>query len=308
MKRPWVLVLLLVVLAGVFFAGVSWWISSANVFAHEETVTDPASCPGDVQFAVIGDYGYTGEPEAAVAALVTSWNPEFIVTVGDNNYMDGEAETIDGNIGQYYSDYIFPYLGEYQSTATENRFWPALGNHDLRTDQGQPYFDYFTLPGNERYYDFIEGPIHFFIMNSDPSEPNGRSMDSVQAQWLKTGLAESEQPWNLVIMHHTPYTSSLKRNPDKELQWPFKAWGATAVLSGHDHLYERFEVAGFPYFINGAGGKDLYRFGPAEPGSIVRYNQDYGAMQIHAAADCINFSFYNTEQTLIDSVSLLAAP
>lgn len=284
---------------------VIFWVRySAKVYIHEGTLAEPDSCPGDIEFAVIGDFGSAGQPEADVATLVKSWNPDFIVTVGDNNYPDGEAETIDPNIGQYYSDYIFPYVGEYESTATENRFWPALGNHDLRTDDGQPYYDYFTLPGNERTYDFVEGPVHFFILNSDPKEPNGRSTDSAQAQWLKDSLAQSDQPWPLVLMHHTPYTSSAIRNPDKEIQWPYAEWGATAVLSGHDHLYERFESDGIPYFVNGAGGKDLYNFGRPEPESVVRYNRDHGAMRVQASDICINFTFYSREGKLVDSLTL----
>ena len=304
--RSWVktAVFITIIVVSIIVVGVLWVRFSDKVYVHEGVVADPNSCAGEMAFAVIGDYGSAGQPEADVAALVKSWQPEFIVTVGDNNYPDGEWATIDANIGHYYSDYIYPYVGEYGSTATENRFWPALGNHDLRTDSGQPYFDYFTLPGNERTYDFVAGPVHFFVLNSDPSEPNGRSVDSVQAQWLQAGLAASEQAWNLVVMHHTPYTSSLKRNSDKEIQWPFADWGATAVLSGHDHLYERFEVDGIPYFVNGAGGKALYNFGRPETDSIVRYNQDYGAMPVTASGTCINFSFYNINGDLIDSVTL----
>lgn len=297
-------VFMAVFVVAIVLVGVLWVRFSDKVYVHEGVVADPASCAGDLTFAVIGDYGSAGQPEADVAALVESWQPEFIVTVGDNNYPDGEWATIDVNIGQYYSDYIFPYVGEYGSTATENRFWPALGNHDLRTDYGQPYFDYFTLPGNERTYDFVTGSVHFFVLNSDPKEPNGRSADSAQAQWLQAGLAASEQVWNVVVLHHTPYTSSLKRNSDKEIQWPFADWGATAVLSGHDHLYERFEVDGIPYFVNGAGGKTLYNFGRPETDSIVRYNQNYGAMPVTASDTCINFSFYNINGDLIDSVTL----
>jgi tartrate-resistant acid phosphatase type 5 len=281
-----------------------WLVRGAHVYAHDNVITDPAACPGDIRFAVIGDYGYPGQAAADVAALVKSWNADFIVTLGDNNYPAGAAATIDYNIGQYYSDFIFPYVGQYGTGAAENRFFSALGNHDLDTDLGQPYFDYFSLPGNERYYDFVEGPIHFFMLNSDPREPDGRSADSVQAQWLKKKLAASNAPWKLVILHHTPYTSSLKRRPDAELQWPFTAWGATAVLSGHDHLYERLAADGIPYIVNGAGGKTLNLFGRAEPESIVRYNQDHGAMQVHAAPDCLNFTFYNRKNKLIDSITL----
>src|SRR5574341_300066 len=42
-----------------------------------------------VVFAVIGDYGTGDQVEGAVADLVKSWQPEFIITTGDNNYPSG---------------------------------------------------------------------------------------------------------------------------------------------------------------------------------------------------------------------------
>ena len=108
----------------------------------------------------------------------------------------------------------------------------------------------------------------------------------------------------LVILHHTPYTSFLVREADRDLRWPFTEWGADAVLSGHDHFYERLLVDGIPYFINGAGGADLYRIGPGVPGSEVRYNRQHGAMLVQADGACINFSFYEQGGNLIDSYTL----
>ena len=298
-------ILLALLLLAVLLAGVGWLWQSANAYTVEEPITaSPADCPGDIGFAVIGDYGVDEQPQADVAALVHGWDPDFIVTVGDNNYPNGAADTIDANIGKYYGDYIFPYAGDYGPGAAQNRFFPALGNHDLRTEAGQPYFDYFELPGNERYYDARQGSVHLFIVNSDPSEPDGRSIESLQAAWLQQQLAASDAPWRLVVMHHTPYTSSLRREPDAELQWPYAEWGADAVLSGHDHLYERLVLDGLPYFINGAGGASLYRMGRGEPGSTVRYNRSHGAMHVQAEAACINFGFYNHAGELIDSYTL----
>jgi len=43
------------------------------------------------KFAFIGDFGWDGQNELAVANLVKSWNPEFIITVGDDNYDNGDA-------------------------------------------------------------------------------------------------------------------------------------------------------------------------------------------------------------------------
>ncbi|MCA9180264.1 MAG: metallophosphoesterase, partial [Planctomycetales bacterium] len=89
--------------------------------------------PDTTRFAVIGDYGWAGPREAAVAAMVEQWQPEFILTTGDNNYDYGTAETIDANIGQYYHGYIGNYQGDYGPGADGNQFFPALGNHDWRT-------------------------------------------------------------------------------------------------------------------------------------------------------------------------------
>src|SRR4029077_2269178 len=63
-------------------------------------------------FAIIGDYS-AGTPARDVSNLVKGWNPDFIITTGDTNYPDGQASTIDANIGQYYHEFISPYLGSY---------------------------------------------------------------------------------------------------------------------------------------------------------------------------------------------------
>lgn len=212
------------------------------------------------RFAVIGDYGSAGEAERDVADEVKSWNPDFIITAGDNNYENGSASTVDRNVGQYYHDFIHPYVGGYGAGAEKNRFFPVLGNHDWSTPGARPYLDYFTLPGNERYYDFTWGPVHLFALDSDPSEPDGVTSTSAQASWLRDKLAASTEEWKVVYFHHSPYSSGLEHGSTSYMQWPFKQWGATAVISGHDHDYERVVKDSLPYFVNGAGGKSFYHF------------------------------------------------
>src|SRR5262249_13402152 len=107
---------------------------------------------GTIRFAVIGDYGADTPEEARVAALVKRWTVDFVVTTGDNNYPNGEKSTIDQNIGKYYAEFIGNYHGAFGPGSQVNRFWPSPGNHDWVTGIA-PYVDYFTLPGNERYYD-----------------------------------------------------------------------------------------------------------------------------------------------------------
>lgn len=235
----------------------------------------------EFRFAVIGDYGNGSQKEADVAALIKRWEPDLIITTGDNNYPDGAEETIDEHIGQFFHEFIAPYYGSYGEGGQENRFFPSLGNHDWHAPDAQPYLDYFTLPGNERYYDFTWGPVHFFAVDSDSDEPDGAHGKSIQADWLKSALADSDSPWKVVYLHHAPYSSG-KHGSKERTQWPFAEWGVDAVFSGHDHTYERIFKDGIYYFVNGLGGAGRYDFREIIEGSQVRYNENHGAMLVEA--------------------------
>jgi tartrate-resistant acid phosphatase type 5 len=262
-----------------------------------------------VRIAVIGDYGLVSQPEEDVSNLVKSWNPDFIITVGDNNYQRGEASTIDQNIGQYYHDFIAPYRGSFGAGASVNRFFPSLGNHDWGEDvqnNAAPYLDYFTLPGNERYYDFTRGPVQLYAVDSEPQEPDGVTSDSAQGTWLKNRLALSAVPWRLVYFHHPSYSSG-SHGSTPWMQWPFQNWGATAVLTGHDHHYERLLINNFPYFVNGNGGLPLRAVNAPIEGSRMIDDRDNGAMLVEADLNSISFKFYTRAGVLIDSYTINAS-
>jgi len=271
--------------------------------APHVTVVTPASSatpPTDtaVFFAVIGDFGRDGPAEAGVADLIHRFAPQFIVTVGDNNYPNGSKLTWPDNVEKHYGDYI-----------ARRAFFPALGNHDWgyggpnHTPYQVKVLDY--LPGNRRYYDLVRGPVHFFILDSNWQEPDGAAPDSKQARWLKERLSASTATWKVVILHHAPYSSG-QHGPLERMQWPFAAWGADVVLAGHDHTYERIMRDGIVYIVNGLGGASRYRFehGPME-GSVVRFNEDYGALFVWADGDQMRFEMHTLEHGVVDAFSLL---
>jgi hypothetical protein len=288
----------------------SWLYPSAHP-ALNNTLTPVFSTDPRARFAVIGDFGEGGTPEADVAALVKSWNPDFIVTTGDNNYPNGSPFSIDSHIGKYYREFIGSNSGNSGNNSNQNRFFPALGNHDWMSitcafDPCRgPYFGYFSLPGNERYYDFIWGSVHFFVLDSDTQEPDGVSPDSVQGLWLKQRLSNSTATWKIVVLHHSPYSSGKEHGSIKYMRWPFQEWGASAVLSGHDHMYERLLVNGTPYFVNGLGGnQDIYSFNVPIPESDIRFNHDYGAMLVEANPQTLTFKFITRTGKLVDQFML----
>lgn len=267
----------------------------------------PTPTPDRVRFAVIGDYGLVGQPVADVATMIAGWQPDLILTTGDNNYPDGDPATIDDNIGQYYANYIYPYHGTYPREAGDerNRFFPTLGNHDVTIDGGDHYVDYFTLPGNERYYDFVWGPVHFFAVDSNWNQPDGIHSTSVQAQWLQEQLAASTAPWRVVYFHAAPYSSGWQGST-AVMQWPFAEWGASVVFAGHEHVYEHLVVGELHYFTIGASGYPaLYSFVDILPQSQFRYNLDYGALRVGATPQEMQVEFLTRDGTVVDRVTLV---
>lgn len=252
-----------------------------------------------ISFAVIGDFGLAGQPLLDVSNLIKSWNPDFIVTVGDNNYPDGAADTIDDNIGQYFHEYIYQYSGKYGNGSPTMRFYPALGNHDWSANGPEPLINYFGRKNVQNYYDFIRGPVHFFILDSDRNEPDGITPTSQQGIWLRKALTASTSVYNMVVFHHAAYSSGRHGSTDY-MRWPFKEWGADVVLAGHDHVYERLLVDGIPYFVNGIGGGELYNFQDILPQSQARFNRDFGAMRVEASSLYMRFRMFTRTGILVD--------
>lgn len=256
---------------------------------------------------MIGDYGLDSPDEAGVARLVASLGPDFVITTGDNNYPAGAAATIDANIGKHWHAFIAPYLGNYGPGSGANRFFPALGNHDWLEPGAVPYFAYFTLPGNERYYTFARGGVRFWALDSDAAEPSGITHASAQAQWLQSGLAAATEAFQVVYFHHPPHSSG-QHGDSGDLAWPFREWGADLVLNGHDHTFERFSVAGFPYCVVGLGGAATYVFGTPHPGSVARYANDHGTLACDVRGDRMQLTFVTTGGFVADQIVLADEP
>ncbi len=285
----------------------------ASLTACKKLPVDPAfagytvNVPGDsVTFAVIGDYGKAGNEEAQVADMVKSWQPEFIITLGDNNYPLGSAGSIVANIGDYYCDYIYnpdaPATQQCHGLAAEdriNRFFPAPGNHDnYSSPMLQPYLDYFTLPGDERNYEFTWGPVHFFSLNTGL---NGsiNCCGSIESNWLHSRTVVSNMPFRFVYFHHPPYSVS-QHGSSVDMRWPFAEWGLDAVLNGHDHVYERIQVKAEPspvYFVSGNGGNENGYSCNDHPLDTANYtvfcdNAHVGAMKVKVNLHTAVFEYY----------------
>ena len=266
-----------------------------------------------VKFAVIGDYGTDGDGPSDVAAYIRDTvKPDFIATTGDNFYGSGTAiADFDLIIGPLYHQFLFPYLGDSGEVATEQKFFPAIGNHD-RDPAGkyQTHLDYFNL--SKPYYDVLKFPVHLFFVDSglDSASANqqddGITFDSTQGRAVQLAMSQSTAPWKLVFFHHPAKTSGLNHGEYPTMDWPFKEWGAAAVFNGHEHSYERLSVNGLPHFVMGASGQTpLTGFGAPSGDSVTRYNADWGFLQVDATKATLTVKFINRSGVTVDSVTLI---
>ncbi|MDP8963864.1 MAG: metallophosphoesterase [Cyanobacteriota bacterium] len=200
-----------------------------------------------LRFVSVADTGTGGQEQYAVAAAMARYhqlNPyDLVILAGDNIYNNGEIEKISAVFEQ-------PYQVLLQNGV---KFQACLGNHDIRTANGDPQVRYagFNMPG--RYYTFRRGDVQFFALDT-----NHNADWKTQLSWLEQELSGSDAPWKIVFGHHQVYSSGHYglNQPFIETLTPiFQKYRVQLYINGHDHHYERSQsIKGTTYLICGAGG------------------------------------------------------
>ncbi len=265
-------------------------LSACTVTSQSDTATPSTSStslevPAGGTIAVIGDFGSGDENQRAVANLVAARNPAAIVTTGDNVYSDAGYATL---VGDYYGSFV-----------GAETFYPATGNHDY--DEGIAAFDdYFGYLTGQREYTVILGDTAFFILDS---EQGLASLDANHNQeaWLRKVVAASTATYKIVVVHHPPFSSGDRHGSTPDYQWDFAGMGVDLVLSGHDHVYERLELGGVTYVVNGAGGKTLYACGDPVNGSVTCFDEQFGALFLTSRPDGLFAQFVAVDGRVLDS-------
>jgi hypothetical protein len=231
-----------------------------------------------------------------VANLVNSIPLEAVLTGGDNALADQIA----------IFTALFP---DYIST---KRFYPVPGNHDFFTSTGVPdmlasYLAYYTWINGKRYYTVTIGCVQFLMMNWVLNfEPDGVDCAGDQWKWMNAAIAGNSAPWKIVVGHFPPYSSGIAHGSTTALQCDYAAAGIDLILSGHDHHYERgVDPHGTPWIVAGIGGSALTGFIPTPiAGSLVRFDDFYGALRIIADGKTLNVTALTTTATERDQLIL----
>lgn len=208
-----------------------------------------------LHFSLIGDSGMGTPEQYRISEMMKIFYPTFILHVGDVVYPNGAAE-------KYDKFFFLPY----KEILKNIPFYLTLGNHDITTKNGKPYFDAFDLPINnktstEQFYSFEWGNILFIALDSNSIIKSER-IGKLQLEWLEEILKESTHRWRFIFLHHPVYASKGKHGSTPELQERLlpiiKRYNIHAVFSGHDHHYERTKVLnGTVYIVSGGGGANV---------------------------------------------------
>ena len=189
----------------------------------------------------------------AVARWWTAGIPTSCITTGDNNYQSGGAATIDANIGKYYAPFIGNYRGSYGAGSATNRFWPSPGNHDWVAPNLSRTATTSRCPATSATTTSTSGLVHLFAVDSDRHEPDGITAT------LDAGHLAGRSGWRRRRRASTSSTSTTRRTPPASTaatpacDGRSRSGGRSRCSSGHDHLYERLQVGGIPYFVDGTG-------------------------------------------------------
>jgi acid phosphatase type 7 len=216
------------------------------------------------------------------AAVLRAHPRAVVATLGDNVYEDGRLD-------EFQRCYA-PTWG-----VAKNRTKPAAGNHDYGTEAAAGYFAYFGRRAGHPargWYSYRLGTWHVIVLNSNCEHVGGCGRGSAQERWLRRTLAGNRATCTLAYWHHPRFSSGDRHggSPATAAFWAaLHADRADVVLSGHDHVYERFapqtpserlaQGRGIRAFVVGTGGAGLYGFRERQPHSRVRL-AEYGLLAL----------------------------
>jgi acid phosphatase type 7 len=180
--------------------------------------------------------------QRATANLLATRPLDAILPLGDLQYDD---PSLSGFLTSYD-----PTWGRWRQISH-----PIVGNHEYDNQLGgQGYWDYWNGTGANKgpagvrgrgWYSFDLGSWHLVALNSNCDIVSCRR-HSRQMKWLRRDMRKHKGHCVLAYMHHPKFSSGLY----EEHQSTGAIWkllfrrGADVILTGHDHIYERFAPIG----------------------------------------------------------------
>lgn len=271
-----------------------------NSSVYEFDTTQP------LRFVAFGDGGSGLPAQKRIAEQLARYHDQYpvhlVLLLGDNIYPNGDAIK--------YGESRFTTL--YKPLLDQHVvFKPVLGNHDISGPLGVGYPTFWMSNRRENmrffnmtatYYDFIYGPFHFFMLDTN-------RFRQTQRHWLQEALAQSPPSTIKIVCGHHPVFSSGFHGSTPRLKRRLKPllekYGSPLYLSAHEHDYERFEpIHDVTYIVSGGGGADLRSFGKkACPHSLIRESRHH-FMAFEYAEQCLRVQVIDDRGEIFDRFSI----
>jgi len=252
-----------------------------------------AVAAGDPVILAAGDIaGCDTTGDEATAALLDRL-PGTVTTLGEHAY----EENTEADFANCYD----PTWGRHKA-----RTIPTVGGHEYLTPGAAPYFAYFGSKAGDPakgYYSYDLGSWHVVSINSRCIAVGGCEAGSVMEQWLRQDLLDHPSACTVAMMHEPRFSSGSVHGGSFDNEDLFQALyeaGVEMVLSGDDHLYERFapqatyglaDPLGVRQFVVGTGGRSHYAFGPTQPNSEAQNNDAFGVLKLTLHPGSYDWSF-----------------
>jgi hypothetical protein len=233
----------------------------------------------------------------ATAALAVRLRPQLVLPLGDTQYQRGELR-----------NYRRSYARTWGRLLSRTR--PTVGNHEYRTKGARGYYAYFKnrQPGPPGYYRSSVAGWAVYHLNSNCTKVNCRT----QAVWLDRQMAARPARCTIVTMHHPRFSSGNQGNAAfTEPFWDVAhKHGNDLVLSGHNHMYERFHpldgngrvnaARGMQSFVVGTGGRSLFPLGSRKHGSAYLQNRIHGVLALDLRPGAYSWAFHAIDGRVLD--------
>jgi hypothetical protein len=216
-----------------------------------------------------------------VSDLLISMGIVAVMPMGDVQYEDGALH-------KFQASY-HPTWGR-----LNDMVHPAVGNHEYLTPGAAGYFAYFgAVAGNpgQGYYSYDLDRWHVIVLNSECTDAGGCTPGTPQYQWLSADLAAHPASCTLAYWHIPLFSSGGRAAANtRHLYQLLYDNNADLILTGHDHIYERFapqthlgardDARGIRQFIVGTGGSNHTLLPAIAANSEVRDNTTFGALKL----------------------------
>ena len=238
------------------------------------------ACVRGTSLHVIGDWGRNGQfSQREVAKKMQSIPHNAVISVGDNFYPDGLANSNDPAVKTSWSDIY----------NTSIPWYVALGNHDYHgnaTAQMHIQHPSWNMPSQNHIFNIGD---HSFVL-----------LDSQKFNYTKVDqlLSKASRKYKWMVAHHPIYSAGWHNKVETTYRDNvielYNKYGCLALLSGHDHNLQYIEVDGLRQIISGAGSS-TYRWQVQQDG-LEFFNSIPGFVNLILSDKTVSIQFLSAKK------------